>query len=78
MVKYILNVEECRSVGKATDCWNSELAIVIATKLPGVVQETLGVLEEYKGRTWYDITAGRIKCKLCLGISLCRDTSLLF
>ena len=73
-VKHILNEEECRSVGKAGDWWN-DLAVVIAVKPPGTVQETLGVLEEYKGDWWYDITAKGIKSKLCLGISLCRHTS---
>ena len=74
-VKHILNEEECRSVGKAFTWWNDELAVVIATKPPGAVQETLGVLEEYKGRWWYNSTAKGIKSKLCLGISLCRHTS---
>ena len=75
-VKHILNEEECRSVGKAEDWWwKDELAVAIATKPPGAVQETLGVLEEYKGRRWYDRPAGGIKSKLCLGISLCRHTS---
>ena len=74
-VKHILNEEECRSVGKARDYWPDELAIVIAVKPPGAVQESRGVLEEYKGDRWYDITAGGIKSKLCLGISLCRHTS---
>ena len=73
-VKHILNEEECRSVGKAGVWWD-ELAGVIATKPPGAVQETLGVLEEYKRKYWYDFTAKRIKSKLCLGISLCRHTS---
>ena len=73
-VKHILNEEECRSVGKAKDWWN-ELAVVIAVKPPGAVQETLDVLEEYTGKLWYDITAGEIKSKLCSGISLCRHTS---
>ena len=70
--KHILNEEECRSVGKAED-WRVELAVVIVVK--GAVQQTLGVLEEYKGDWWYNITAERIKSKLCLGISLCRHTS---
>ena len=74
-VKHILNEEECRSVGKAGDWWNDELAVVIAVKPPGAVQETLGVLEEYKGDWWYDRAAEGIKSKLCLGISLCRHTS---
>ena len=74
-VKHILNEEECRSVGKAGDRWNDELVVVIAVKPPGVVQETLGVLEEYKGDWWYDRAAEGIKSKLCLGISLCRHTS---
>ena len=73
-VKHILNEEECRSVGRAWG-WQDELAVVIATKPPGAVQETLGVLEEYKAEYWYDIIAKRIKSKLCLGISLCRHTS---
>ena len=74
-VKHILNEEECRSVGKARQWWD-ELAVVIAVKPPGAVQETLGVLEEYKRKYWwYDGVANEIKCKLCLGISLCRHTS---
>ena len=73
-VKHILNEEECRSVGKAEAWWNDELAVVIAVKPPGVVQETLGVLEEYQRRPWYGFTAEAIKSKLCLGISLCRHT----
>ena len=63
-VKHILNEEECRSVGKAEVCWNDELAVVIVVK--GAVQETLGVLEEYKEDRWYDITTEGIKHKLCL------------
>ena len=77
-VKHILNEEECRSVGKAEDWWDDELAVVIAVKPPGAVQETLDVLEEYKEESWYDRTAKGIKSKLCLGISLCRHTSPLF
>ena len=74
-VKHVLDEEECRSVGKVGDWWWEELAVVIATKPPDAVQETLGVLEEYKGHWRYDRAAGRIKSKLCLGISLCRHTS---
>ena len=74
-VKHILNEEECRSVGKARDWWLNDLAVVIAVKPPGAVQETLGVLEEYKRASWYDRAAKGIKSKLCLGISLCRHTS---
>ena len=74
-VKHILNEEECRSVGKAGIWWDNDLAVVIATNPPGAVQETLGVLEKYKGDWRCDITAKGIKRKLCLGISLCRHTS---
>ena len=73
-VKHILNEEECRSVGKAGPGWDDELAVVIAVKPPGAVQETLGVLEKYKEHRWYDRVAKGIKSKLCLGISLCRHT----
>ena len=73
-VKNILNEEECRSVGKARYWWD-ELAAVIAIKLPDAVQETLGVLEEYKRDGWYNMITERIQSKLCLGISLCRHTS---
>ena len=73
--KHILNEEECRSVGKAGQWWDDELAVVIAVKPPGAVQKTLGVLEEYKGKYWYEEAAKGIKSKLCLGISLCRHTS---
>ena len=65
-VKCILNEEECRSVGKASYWWRDELAVVVIVKPPGVVQESLGELEEYKGDWWYDITAEGIKRKLCL------------
>ena len=64
-VKSILNEEECRSVGEAGFWWRAELAVVLAAKPPGVVQETLGMLEEYKGQLWYSIAAKRIKSKLC-------------
>ena len=64
-VKHILNEEECRSVGKAGHWWDDELAVVITTKPPGAVQETLGVLEEYKEEHWYDIAAKGIKSKPC-------------
>ena len=74
-VKHILNEEECRSVGEARGQWWDELGVVIAVKPPGAVQETLGVLEEYKRKYWYDFTAKGIKSKLCLGISLCRHIS---
>ena len=74
-VKHILNEEECRSVGKVRQWWNDELPVVIAVKPPGAVQETLGVLEEYKVYWWYDRAAKGIQSKLCLGISLCRHIS---
>ena len=73
-VKHILNEEECRNVGRAGG-WRDELAVVIATKPPGAVQETLGVLEEYKEEWWYARAAKGIKSKLCLGINLCSHTS---
>ena len=73
-IKHILNDEECRSVGEAWYWWGDELAVVIAVKPPGAVQETLGVLKEYKGDR-YDRAAVGIKCKLCLDISLFRHTS---
>ena len=63
-VKHILNEEECRSVGKVWDWWNDELAVVITVKPPGAVQETLGVLEEYKGDWRCDNIAKGIKSKL--------------
>ena len=71
--KHILNEEECKSVGKARFYWDDELAVVIVVK--GAVQETLGVLEQYKRKWWYDRAAEGIKSKLYLGISLCRHTS---
>ena len=64
-IKHILNEEECRSVGKAGNWWNDELAVFIAVKPPGAVQETLGVLEEYKEEWWYDRAAKGIKRKRC-------------
>ena len=64
-VKHILNEEECRSVGKAGAWWNDELAVVITVKPPGAVQETLGVLEKYKGDWRCDNIAKGIKSKLC-------------
>ena len=74
-VKHILNEEECRSVGKAGPGWDDELVVVISVKPPGAVQETLGVLKEYKGDWWYNRVAEKIESKLCLDISLCRHTS---
>ena len=74
-VKHILNEEECRSVGTAEFWCADELAVVIAVKPPGAVQESLGVLEEYKEHWWYDRAVEGIKSKLCLGIMLCRHTS---
>ena len=65
-VKHILNEEECRSVGKAGGWWQHELAVVIVVKSPRVVQETLGVLEDYKGDWWYDTTAEGIRSKHCM------------
>ena len=65
-VKHILNEEECRSVGKAGIWWDDELSVVIALK----VQETLSVLEEYKGYWWYGSTAKGIKRKLCFSHQL--------
>ena len=63
-VKNILNKEECRSVGEAGVWCDDELAVVLATKPPGVVQESLSVLEEYKGQWWCGTAAQRIKSKL--------------
>ena len=52
-VKSILNEEECRSVGEAGIWWCDELSVILATKPPGVVQESLGMLEGYKKQWWY-------------------------
>ena len=74
MVKHILNKEECRSVGKAGDWWDDELAVAIAVKPPSVVQETLDVLKgdlAAKGDTSYGYAAKQIRCKLCSHNSLC-------
>ena len=70
-VKCILNEEECRSVGKASYWWWDELPVVIIVKPPGAVQESLGVLEEYKGDWCYDINAEGIKRKLAMFSVLC-------
>ena len=73
-VKHILNEEECRSVGEGRPWWGEELAVVMAAKPPGAVQETLDVLEEFKEDVWCGNTAERIKSKLCsmlLACSMC-------
>ena len=62
-MKGILNEEECRSVGEATVWCRDELAVAVATKPPDVVQETLVMLEEYKGQWWCGATAKKIKSK---------------
>ena len=61
-VKRILNEEECRSVGKDGVRWTNELAIVIVSKPPDAVQETLSVLKERKGSYGYTPTAKGIIC----------------
>ena len=60
-VKSILNEEECRSVGEARFQWCDELSVILATKPPDVVQESLGVLEGYKKQWWYSTAAQRIQ-----------------
>ena len=60
-VKSILDEEECRSVGEAVLWWRDELAVVLATKPPDVVQESLGVLKGYKKQWSYSIAAERIQ-----------------
>ena len=57
--KSILNEEECRSVGEAR--WYDDLAVVLSTQPPGVLQEALGVLEGYEMQWWYSIAAERIQ-----------------
>ena len=49
-VKHILNEEECRSVGKARNWWDDELAVVIAVNPPGVVQGDPGCVGEVQGK----------------------------
>ena len=65
-VKSILNEEECRSVGEAWLRWRDDLAVILATKPPDVVQEAMDVLEKYKGPRWYHLTAKGIQSKLCM------------
>ena len=60
-VKSILNEEECRSAGEAWLRWDDALAVVLATKPPSVLQEALGVLEEYKKQWWYSTAARGIQ-----------------
>ena len=75
-VKYILNEEECRSVGEGGPWWGDELAVVMAVKPPGAVQETLDVLWESKEVALSVNTAKRVKSKLCsTRVSLFRHTS---
>ena len=62
--KSILNEEQCRSVGEAGVWWCDELAVILATKPPDVVQESLGVLEEILGQSWCSSTAKKIQSKL--------------
>ena len=64
-VKSILDEEECRSVGEARLWWRDELAVILATKPPSVLQEALGVLKGYKKQWLYSIAAERIQSKLC-------------
>ena len=64
-VKSILNEEECRSVGEAGLRWYDELAVILATKPPGVAQESLDVLKGYKGQGLYHLSAKGIQSKLC-------------
>ena len=63
--KHIFTDEECRSAGKAGLWWDDPLAVAIVAKPPGAVQETLNVLEEYKGDYWCDVLADRIRRKFC-------------
>ena len=63
-VKSILNEEECRSAGEAGISWDDELAVILATKPPSVVQEALGILEEILGQSWCGSTAKKIQSKL--------------
>ena len=63
-VKSILNEEECKRVGQARHFWDDELAVILATKPCGRVQETLGMLEKYKRQGWYHRTFKGIKSKL--------------
>ena len=75
-VQHILNEEECRSVGEGGLWWGDELAVVMAVKPPGAVQETLDVLEESKEDALCVNTAKRVKSKLCsTRVSLFRHTS---
>ena len=61
-VKHILNEEECRRVGKDGVRWTNELAIVIVSKPPDAVQETLSVLKKEKRSYGYSPTAEGIIC----------------
>ena len=73
LVERILNEEECTSIGKSGVWWRDVLAIVLAVKSPGAVQETLGILKEYKGKWWCRTVTKRIKSKLC---SACHPVNL--
>ena len=68
-VERLLNEEECRSVGKAGDCWKDELAIAIAVKLPSMVQK---ILDVWKGL--FILAVNPIKSEFmtaCLSMYVC-------
>ena len=51
--KHFITEEECRRVGEVEFRQFDELALIIAVKAPGVLQQALDALEEYVKEVWY-------------------------
>ena len=62
--KHFITEEECRRVREVGRWWFDELALTVAMKSPGVVQQALDALEGYTKEVWYIRAAQPIKGSL--------------
>ena len=61
VVNHVLTSEECRKVWLRGDLWSDWLVRTIVLKPPGMIQQTLDLLEEHQGEWWYGSVATHIK-----------------
>ena len=69
MANHVLTSEECRMVWLRGDLWSDCLVRTVVLKPPGMIQQTLDLLEEHQREWWYGSVATPIRGVFWCGVS---------
>ena len=70
---HVLTSKECRRVWLRGDLWSDWLVRTVVLKPPGMIQQTLDLLEEHQGEWWYGRVAILLS-KVCSGVGSVKRT----